>query len=77
MIDSEKTLSLLGLLEDGVDVADLGDGFENLLLEILVVLAFVFRFLDHVVVVLHQGPPQRRLLALHHLSLELSLSVKP
>lgn len=54
MINGVKTLSLLGLLNDGVDVADLGHGFENFLLKILVVLAFVFGFLNHMVVVLHQ-----------------------
>jgi len=47
MINGVKTLCLLSLLNDGVDVTDLGHRFENFLLKILVVLAFIFRFLYH------------------------------
>lgn len=52
-MNSVKTLGFLGLLDDGVDVADLRDGFKNLLVLGLVVFPFLLGFLDRVVVVLH------------------------
>ena len=46
-------LGFLGLLNDGVDVVDVGDGFKNFLVLLPVEFALFFGFLDHVIVVLH------------------------
>lgn len=54
MLEREETVGVLGLLDDGVDVADFSDGFKNFLVQGLVETAFFFRLLDHLVVVFHQ-----------------------
>lgn len=69
--DGEE-FGLLGLLNDGVDVADVGDGLEDLLVEALIESALILGLLDHLVVVLHQSSPQPRLLVLPHLPLTIT-----
>ena len=49
----EVGLGFLGLLNDGVDVVDVSDGFKNFLVLLPVEFALFFGFLDHVIVVLH------------------------
>lgn len=66
VVDGEEALGFVGLLDDGVDVVDIGDGFQNLLLLILVETALFFGLLDHLVVMLHQGPTQPSFLVLSH-----------
>lgn len=59
-----EELFLLALLDDGVDVADVGDRLEDILAPVGP--ALLLGLLDHLVVVLHQGPTQPRLLVLPH-----------
>lgn len=53
----EEALCLIGLVDDGVDVVDLGDGLQNLFVLVPVKPSLLFGLLDHLVVVLHQSPP--------------------
>jgi hypothetical protein len=67
VVEGEDAVGLLGLLDDGFDVANLGDRFKNLLLLGLVGAALLLGLLHHLVVLPHQSPPQPRLLVLPHL----------
>lgn len=71
VVESEEAVGLLGLLDDGVDVGDLGDRFQNLLLLVPVEAALLLRLLHQLVVLLHQSPPQPRLLVLPHPEIRL------
>lgn len=69
VVEGEDAVGLLRLLDDGFDVADLRDRFQNLLLLGPVGAALLFGLLDHLVVLPHQSPPQPRLLVLPHLQI--------
>lgn len=69
IVGGEEARGLVGLLDDGVDVVDVSDGFQHLFLLVPIEPTLVFGLLGHLVVVLHQGPSQRRLVVLPHLSL--------
>lgn len=77
VVKGEEAVGFVGLFDDGVDVADMGDGFENLLMLVLVEVALFLCLLYHLVVLLHQGPSQPSLLVLPHtflLAFSLSIS---
>lgn len=57
MAVGEEALRLIRLIDDGVDVVDLGDGLENLFVLVPVKPTLLFGLLYHLVVVLHQSPP--------------------
>lgn len=53
MVLSEEAVGLVGLFDNGVDVADFGDGFENLLVLVPVEVTLLLRLLYHLVVLPH------------------------
>ena len=65
-VEGEEAVGLFGLLDNGIDVGNFGDGFENFLVLILVESSFFLGLLDHLIVLLHQSPTQPRLLVLPH-----------
>lgn len=64
--EREDTVGFIGLLDYGVDVADFGNRFQNLLVLVLIEAALFLGLQDHLVVLLYQRPTQPRLLILPH-----------
>lgn len=62
----EEAVGLVGLLYDGFDIADLRHRFQNLLLLVSVILAFLLRLLHHLIVVLHKSAAEAAFLSLGH-----------
>ena len=67
VVEGKGAVGLLGLFDDGFDVADLRDRFQNLLLLGPVAAALLLGLLDQLVVLPNQSPPQPCLLVLPHL----------
>ena len=59
-------MGVVGLLNDGFDVADLRDGLENLLVLATVQLAFLLGLLYHLIVVLHKSASEDAFVSLGH-----------
>lgn len=76
VIDGVDAIGFLGLLDDGVDVGDFRDGFEDPLLLAVVESALLLGLLDHLVMVLHEGAAEPRLLVLTHLRREEILTLE-
>lgn len=66
VVEGEEALGFVGLLDDGVYVVDVGNGFQNLLVLVLVEAALFVGLLEHLVVVLDQCPAKPSFLVLSH-----------
>lgn len=75
IVDGVDAIGLLGLFDDGLDVADFRDGLEETLLLAVVEAALVLGLLDHLVVVLHQGATKPRFLVLTHHRIEETVTL--
>ena len=70
VVEGEEALGFVGLLDDRVDVVNVGDGFQNLLLLTPIEVALLFGLLKHLVMVLNQCPAKPGFLVLSHGFLE-------
>lgn len=66
VVSGEELLRLLRVLDDGVNVIDVGNGLENFLVLVTIEPALLLGLLNHLIVLFHQGPSQRRLVVLPH-----------